>query len=383
MKRRLLPPGLLLLAASGLVLTGCGANDGPEGPSSGGDGPTIAAGFYPLAFVAERVAGEHASVVNLTQPGVESHDLELTGRQVSAIADADLVVYLKGFQPAVDDAIEQNSPETVIDAADVAHLIPEDHTHDDAGESEDGHDHADDDAHADEHDDHAGEDDAPHDEHHDEHDDAQGEDTHTDDEQGNADGEPHEDEAHADEAGDDGHDHGDLEGDPHLWLDPANVVALTHAVEDALMKIAPDNADAYQTNAEDLIAELEKLDEEFETGLAQCERSLIVVSHEAFGYLAENYGLEQLGVAGLDPDSEPSPARVAEVHDTIQAEGVTTVFYERLTSPDAVESLAADLGLETAVLDPIEGLTDETIDQDYFSLMRENLQALRAANGCS
>lgn len=327
MKPRLMLGVLPVLTVSGLVLASCGADDGPEGTSSGGDGPAVAAAFYPLAFVAERVAGEHASVANLTQPGVESHDLELTGRQVGSIADADLVVYLDGFQPAVDDAIEQNSSGNLIDAADVAELIPDDH--------------------ADEHDD----------------------------------DEEHEDEA-GEHADDDGHDHGDLEGDPHLWLDPANMVALTHAVEEALVELAPENTDAYQANAEELVAELEELDDEFETGLAQCERSLIVVSHEAFGYLAARYGLEQLGVAGLDPDSEPSPARVAEVHDTIRGEGITTVFYERLTSPDAVESLASDLGLETAVLDPIEGLTDETIDQDYLSLMRENLNALRTANGC-
>ncbi|WP_165367713.1 metal ABC transporter substrate-binding protein, partial [Phytoactinopolyspora endophytica] len=345
--------GLTALAVSGLVLAGCGSDDeSTDDGASTGDGPSVTAAFYPMAFIAERVAGEHATVENLTQPGVESHDMELTAQQVGSLSDAELVLYLRDFQPAVDEAIDQNSSGVTVDAAEVVELRPDEHDHDhddeddhgddaaddhtdDEGHDEDnGHDHDEEEAddhddtedEADEHEDHAddhGSDDADHDE--DEHDEA------ADDEHDEGE---HEDEH--DEATDDGHDHGDLDGDPHLWLDPTNMATLAHAIADELAELDPDNADSYDANAHEVMDELDELDEEFEAGLAQCERSLIVVSHEAFGYLADRYALEQLGVAGLDPDSEPSPARVAEVHDTIEDEGVTTVFYERLSSPDVV-----------------------------------------------
>ena len=118
------------------------------------------------------------------------------------------------------------------------------------------------------------------------------------------------------------------------------------------------------------------------TGLASCETDTIVVSHDAFSYLGA-YGIEVAPIAGISPDAEPSPSRLAELQDVITDEGVTTVFYETLVSPDLAETLAGDLGIETAVLDPIEGLTDETEGEDYLSLMEQNLEAIRTANSCS
>lgn len=305
-----------LVLGAALTVTACGSND-PAGSS--GEGPSVLAAFYPLAFVAEHVAGDHATVENLTQPGVESHDLELTGRQVGMVADSDLVLYLHGFQPSVDAAVEQNAADTAADVAELVELLPAD-----AGE------HADDDEHAQESD-----------------------------------------------------DHGDLAGDPHIWLDPTNMAALAESVAQELGDLDPDNRQAYESNAADLVGQLEALDQDFADGLAQCERSVFVVSHEAFGYLAHRYDLEQVGIAGLDPDSEPSPNRVAEVQDIVERKGITTIFYESLVSPTVAETLADDLGVETAVLDPIEGLSDDTADEDYLSLMTANLEALRTANGCA
>lgn len=304
------------VACASLALAGCGSSG-----SSSTDGPTVLASFYPLAFVAERVGGDDVTVENLTQPGAESHDLELTARQVGQVADADLVVYLQGFQPSVDAAVEQNAEGAALNTADVVEL--EHHESD--------------------------EDDEQHDEDRDEHGD---------------------------------HDHGDLDGDPHIWLDPTNLVSIADAVAEHLAEIDPDHAERYRANADELAAELNQLDSEFAAGLEQCERDTIVVAHEAFGYLADRYGLHQVGIAGLDPDAEPSPERVAEIHEIVEAEDVTTIFYERLVSPKVAETVADDLGVETAVLDPIEGRTDETGDQDYLALMRANLEALRAANGC-
>jgi zinc transport system substrate-binding protein len=285
----------------GTILAGCGGDE-----ATGGDLPSVAASFYPLAFVAERIGGGDVRVVNLTPPGVESHDLELSPRQVAEIAAADLVVYERGFQPSVDEAVEQNAGDARVE---VTEVVPLQHLDED--------------------------------------------------------------------------EHGDLAGDPHVWLDPTLLARIADAVADALATAVPVSAGAFRERAEALGAELTALDEEFSTGLARCERNVVVTTHEAFGYLAHRYGLEMVGISGLSPDAEPSPARLAEVGEVIADEAVTTVFYERLVSPKVAETLADDLGVVTAVLDPIEGLTDETEDEDYFTLMRANLGALEEANGCT
>ncbi|MBD7918162.1 zinc ABC transporter substrate-binding protein [Cellulomonas sp. Sa3CUA2] len=176
----------------------------------------------------------------------------------------------------------------------------------------------------------------------------------------------------------DGDDHG---ADPHFWLDPTRLAAVADDVAAALSEIDPDGADVYRANADALTARLTALDEAYTAGLATCERRVVVTSHEAFGYLADRYDLEQVGISGVDPETEPSPARLREVGEVVRDEGVTTIFFETLVSPKVARTLAADLGVEAAVLDPIEGLGDDT--QDYFSIAEANLEALRVALSCS
>jgi zinc transport system substrate-binding protein len=313
------PVALLGTLSAALLLAACGGS--ASGPSSG-DGPTVVAGFYPFAYVAERVAGEHASVTNLTQSGAEPHDLELSPRQVAELTEADLVIYEAGFQPALDDTVEENVEGDTLEVTDVAALA-------DTGET-DGHDHGD---------------------------------------------------HHGDHHGD---DHGSEEGhlDPHIWQDPTRLVPVAEAAADRLADVDPDHADAYRANADALVADLTALDQEFESGLADCDRRTFVTSHSAFGYLAQRYDLELVPIAGLTPDSEPSPARLAELRDLVEEKGVTTIFTERLADPAIARTLAEEAGVEVGVLDPIEGLTDETADEDYVSLMRANLDALARANGC-
>lgn len=149
-----------------------------------------------------------------------------------------------------------------------------------------------------------------------------------------------------------------------------------------LSDIDPDNADDYTANAEALRSQLEDLDHDYTSGLTSCERDVAVVSHDAFGYL-ERYGVHFEAIAGLTPDAEATAADQARLHEVIREEGITTVFHERLATSKLADPLAADLGIATAVLDPLEGLTDETADEDYLSLMRANLAALQKANGCS
>ncbi|WP_228372871.1 metal ABC transporter substrate-binding protein [Demequina subtropica] len=185
----------------------------------------------------------------------------------------------------------------------------------------------------------------------------------------------HADEDHAEE--EDEHDHGS--SDPHFWLDPDLLAHYADAVGDAFAAADPENADTYTANAETLHAALEDLDAQYESGLAQCERDTIVTGHEAFGYLADAYGLHQEGIAGLDPESEPSPARILEIKDIIAETGATTIFTEDAVSASVAEALASDVGVETEVLSPVETVAD---GDDYIGVMTRNLSVLEDALGC-
>jgi zinc transport system substrate-binding protein len=299
--------GVLLV---GWALTACGA----LADSGETDDGLVATAFYPLHFVSSRVAGDHLEVRNLTTPGGEPHDLELSVRQTATLSRAGLVVKQHGFQPAVDDAVDQNAHGEVLDVADVVGLR-------EAGDHHEDHEHA-------------------------------GEETHGDE--------------------------GDL--DPHFWLDPLLMADLADAVADAMAELDPGHAADYAANAGALRADLERLDREYADGLASCERRTVVVNHDAFGYLSR-YGLHFEPIAGLTPGAEPTPGDLARLRDLIRDEGVTTVFSETLVSPKTAETLAHDLDIRAAVLDPVEGL-EEGRGDDYLSLMRQNLAELREANGC-
>jgi zinc transport system substrate-binding protein len=279
-----------------LMLSGCGAL------ADTGGGVQVAAGFYPLQYVAQRVAGDQARVEVLTAPGGEPHDTSLSVRETALVAESDVLVVAGGVQPAVDDAVDT--------AAEGGIVV-----------------------------------------------DTSGPDFET---------------SNAPEIRPD---------DPHFWLDPLLMADLGDEVAEALVDTDPTHADAYRANATGLRGDLQRLDRAYEEGLTDCARSTVVVSHDAFGYL-DRYGLEFAPIAGLSPGAEPTPADLSRLQDLIRAEGITTVFSERLVSPRVAEGLADDLDIRTAVLDPIEGLSDETRDEDYLSLMRANLAALREANGC-
>ena len=308
--------GAFVCLLSLLAAAACAGSGSPSTPTSTPGQLRIAAAFYPLQFIAQRVAGEHATVVNLTQPGAEPHDLELTPRQVASLTTANLVVYEKGFQPDVDEAVGQSENREVIDTTTVVSLRPLMTNGDDLG--------------------------------------------------------------HGDGAG---RDHPAL--DPHVWLDPTSVSRIAGAVEARLVIIDPDHAADYRRNTRELEQELGGLDRTYRSGLAHCVRTEFITTHAAFGYLAQRYHLTQIAISGLSPDAEPSPARIAEVQRVAQEYGLTTIFSETLVSPALAKAIAGDLGLVTDVLDPIEGLTDQSRGHDYFSIMASNLAALRKAGGCS
>lgn len=175
-----------------------------------------------------------------------------------------------------------------------------------------------------------------------------------------------------------------LDVDPHVWLDPRLQQAIVAQVASALSAADPANRATYESNAAAYSRELDELDAAFAQGLADCRRRVLVTSHAAFGYLAARYDLVQEAIAGFEPESEPSPQRLADLTAKVRATGTTTIFYETLVSPKVAEALAREAGVRTAVLDPIEGLTeeDQKAGRTYLSAMRENLAALRGALGC-
>ncbi len=311
LRARPLPVVAVLAAAT--ALAGCASGPDSAGPAGATGEVRVVASFYPLQWTAQRVAGAKADVVSLTKPGAEPHDLELAPQDVASLADADLVVYLKGFQPAVDDAVAQEGDDHAFDVSRDADLDL----------------------------------------------------TYTPIEGGRQESSP------------------TGARDPHFWLDPVRLAAVGDAVAARLGRLRPENAAQYETNAAALRVELEALDAEYTAGLADCANMNLVTSHNSFGYLARRYGLTQVGITGLTPEDEPNPQDLADVTTFVEENDVRTIYYETLVSPAVARTVADETGARTAVLDPVEGLTDESAGADYLAVMRANLATIRAGQPCT
>jgi len=286
------------LALTALLLTGCSASASTSGTASDA-ALTVAASFYPLEYVAEQVGGDLVAVTTLTPAGVEPHDIELSPAVVRSLSNADLVLYIGGFQPAVEDALDATGAPG-FDATNTYSPL-------------------------------------------------------------SVDEDP------------------SATADPHFWLDPALMSSYSQAIADQFAALDPAHADTYRANAEHLQTDLSALDATFTTGLAQCERRDLITAHQAFGYLAHAYGLNQIGIAGIAPDSEPSPARLRQIAQLVTDTGATTVFTEALVSPRVAQAIAQDAAVSTAVIDPVESVSGS---DDYLTVMQRNLAVMRQALGC-
>jgi len=291
------------------ALTGC------EHSASGSvDGRlTVVTSFYPLEAIARAVGDRTVEVTDLTPPGVEPHDLELSSDQLDAILDADVVLYLGGgFQPAVEDAVEQRDPGQV--TVDVLAAL-----------------------------------------------------------------------GSAVRAPGPGVAEGQETSDPHVWLDPRLMDRVVDVVAQALTRGDHVDRAAFRAAAVRAHTKVRRLAEDYRTGLANCRSNVIVTTHAAFGYLAKDYGLRQEPLTGLSPEGEPDPAHLAAIEDIIRRDHVTTVFTEPLVPPAVADTIARETHTRVDVLDPLESLTPtgRASGEDYFSIMRKNLDALREALGCT
>ncbi|MFI1835494.1 metal ABC transporter substrate-binding protein [Streptomyces olivaceoviridis] len=309
-------PAAAVAAATALGIGTLSACSGDKAVAANTSKFDVVASFYPMAFLADRIGGDHVHVTTLTSPGQEPHDLEISPQQIASLEESDAVLYLKNLQPSVDDAVAQSPVKTKIDAASLTTL--EDH-----GDEVGGH-----------------------------------------------------------AAGHDSHEGGESTGkDPHIWLDPVRYAQVAEGVGKAFEKADPKHAADYKKNTAALVKQLDELNTEFADGLAHTRSKVFITTHAAFGYLAERYGLTEEAVSGLDPESEPSAARVRDLERMAKADGVSTVFYETLVSDKTARTLARDTGLKTDVLDPIEGITGKSRGKDYFAVQRANLKALQQALG--
>jgi zinc transport system substrate-binding protein len=171
--------------------------------------------------------------------------------------------------------------------------------------------------------------------------------------------------------------------DPHFWLDPQRYSDVANVIAARLSSADPANKADYEKNAKVFVDKLDTISKEFTSGLAHCQRRDLVTSHAAFGYLAQRFGMKQVAINGISPEQEPNATEIAAVSNYAKANGVTTVYAETLASPAIAATVARESGANVATLDPIEGLTKKSSGKDYFEVMRSNLKALQAGQGCS
>jgi len=323
-----------LLSLTALVLAACSSDtSSSDSNAAAGDVLTIATAFYPLTEIVDTVTdGMSVKIVSLTPPGVGAHDHELTARQLDDLTSVDAVFYLGGgLQPSVEKAVAQlNSTIVVIDLMKHAQTI-------DAVKEED----------------------------HDDHDDHKDDNDHKDD--------------------DDHDDHGHGDTDPHVWLDPANMVSMTQAVVRALSTLSPDSTTTLDANAAAYMAELEQLGTAIDSAFANCASRALVTSHDAFGYFATRAKLDTVPIAGVDPANEPSAKELEAIAKVARDAQATTVFFEAQLPEGLAKTVASSIGAQVDVVNPIETISsaDLSAGKNYIAIQRENIESIAKGLRCS
>ncbi|WP_314585234.1 metal ABC transporter solute-binding protein, Zn/Mn family [Paenibacillus terrigena] len=307
-----------------IMLTACGQNNAiklEEGKIN------VVTTIFPIYDFAKQIGGDHANVMNLIPTGVEPHDWTPKSQEISVTSKAQLLLYngagLEGWIPNFLQGLGKDTP---LKTVEVSHGIDMIHT-----EGDDGH--------------------------------------HHDEEAGNKDEHDHvSDGAHGD----------DMYLDPHTWVSPKSALIMAKNIKDSFIAVDAANQADYETNYAKLEQKLKDLDSKFETELAKTSKKEIVVSHQAFGYLARDYGLTQKAVMGLSPEAEPRSQDIIELTKYVKEHNVKYIFFEELVSDQIAKMLASEAKVETMVLNPIEGLTPEQdkSGENYVTLMERNLQNL-------
>ncbi|ETT29538.1 periplasmic solute-binding protein [Paenibacillus sp. FSL R5-192] len=326
---KLLWTGLLILTL--LVLSACGQDSSNSAKIVEGK-VNVVTTFYPVYAFTTAIGGEDANVINLLPTGVEPHDWTPKSQDIVNTSKAQLFFYngagLEGWVPNFLKSLNSDTQVKSVAVSEGVKLL--------TAEGDDGHGH----------------------------------------------GEEHEDE-HADEHTDEAtsEDVADHHIDPHTWVSPKSAMIMAENIKNSLVEADPDHKAGYEQRYEELRTKLETLDQRFTDELANVPNNEIVVSHQAFGYLARDYGLTQHAIMGLSPDAEPTGQDIVKLAKLVKDEGIKYIFFEELVSDKLAKTLASEAGVETMVLNPVEGLTKEqaTNGDDYFTLMEKNLQNLLIA----
>lgn len=328
----------LLVLVLGLALVSCKSVEEED------QRPLVYASFYPIYDFTSKIAGDKVELKQLVPQGQEAHDYIPTTKDIVDLEKSDLLVIngsgMEGWAEDLKTSLRNDL--RLVDSGEGLDLIEGHHHHHDEDAHEHGHDHDDHD-HEHNHDDHN------HDHNH----------------------------GHNHDRDDHNHDHGGT--DPHTWTSPKCAMVQAENIKNALVEIDPKNKDYYEENYEKFKKELEDLDKAYEEAAEGFARKDLVISHEAFSYLARDYGLNQIGLEALIPESEPTPDKMAQVIDLIKDKGIKAIYYEYNGSNKTAQALAKESGAEVLALDTLEAVSYEDLEagHDYISIMERNLEALK------
>lgn len=331
---------LLFLISTALLLVllaACGNNDSQ---SSSEDGKLkIYTTIYPIQYFAERIGGDQVEVESVLPPGSDAHNFEPTSNQMVDIAKADAFLYssdeLETYAETIADAVGDEDVK-IAQLADGINLLPFEEEHDHSHEAaEEEHDHS-------------------HEATEEEHD-------------------------HEEEATEEEHDHGSI--DPHYWLDPERAKQMAENMKNTLVDLDPDNKTTYEDNYTAVAEELDEIDQKFQQAVEGKQNKKIIVSHAAYGYWEDRYGIEQIAITGLSPTNEPSQQELEEIIHTAEDNKLNYVLFEQNISPKVATIVQDEIGADVLRIHNLETVTEDEIEagEDYFSLMDKNIETLDQA----
>ncbi len=321
---------LFLVAVLALFTAACGDKSSKQ--SEAKDKLTIYTTVYPLSYFAQRIGGDFVEVSSIYPAGASEHTFEPTQKDMMKLADADVFFYIGlGLEGFIENAKKTLAKEDVTMVATAANVSDEKlavstgHTHDEE-EAQHDHDHA------------------------------------TEEEHG------HED-----------HDHGNI--DPHVWLSPIISQDLAFSIKNTLVEKMPEQEATFTTNYEDLVKELQGLDKDFKAMADKAQEKSFFVSHAAFGYIAGQYGLKQIPIAGLNSQNEPSQKELTAIVDKANDLHIHYILFEQNVSSKLAEVIQKEVGAESLVLHNLSVLTADDVknNETYFTLMKKNIQTLDTA----
>ncbi|MFC0472519.1 metal ABC transporter solute-binding protein, Zn/Mn family [Halalkalibacter kiskunsagensis] len=350
---------LILIVSSFLVACG-GAGQteeqqlGKEDPAEEVEVLELYTTIFPLEDFANKIGGDFVNVTNLVPIGADAHTFEPTAREMISVAEGDAFIYngagLEGFVDALIETLEDEGV-AIVKASEGIDFIDYGDDHSD-GHEEEHEEHGHEEEHDHEHEEHG------HEEEHEEH--------------GNEKEHDHEE--------DHEHDHSHDE-DPHVWLDPIHSITLAENIKNTLIELLPEQEEIFTSNFEEVKTELEAIDSEFQAMVDAAAKDTFFVSHAGYGYWEERYGIHQIGISGISPTNEPSQRQLQDIIQLANENGLEYVMFEQNIPTKVADVVKDEVGAEALYLHNLEALVAEDVDngEDYFSLMRKNIEALGTA----